>query len=92
MKFVECPHCEGSGKLPDNKWMGEFIRTRREKAKVSLRTMATKMGITPAYLSDLERNRRHWPATRVQQFTNIILGYEGDRWKQKSNSRVIREP
>ena len=40
---------------------GSFIETRRKQKQISIRKMAEMLGITPAYLSDIEKNRRYAP-------------------------------
>lgn len=37
---------------------GENLRRHRKAAGLSLRELATKLGISPAYLSDIERGNR----------------------------------
>lgn len=37
---------------------GAFLRWLRERAGISLREMARRLKLSPAYLSDVERNRR----------------------------------
>lgn len=34
---------------------GSFIETRRKQKQISIRKMAEMLGITPAYLSDIEK-------------------------------------
>lgn len=40
---------------------GEFIAEKRKGQGSSLRGMADELGITPAYLSDIEKSRRNPP-------------------------------
>ncbi len=44
--------------------VGKSIREERRNKKISLRGFATKLGISPAYLSDIERGNR-FPAFDV---------------------------
>lgn len=37
---------------------GPTLRTRRTKARISLRALAAYLGMSPSYLSDLELGRR----------------------------------
>lgn len=39
--------------------VGTAIRAERQAKKVSLRSFATKVGISPAYLSDIELGNRY---------------------------------
>ena len=41
------------------KTLGEYIRFLREKENISLRELAKKLEITPAFLSDVELGRRN---------------------------------
>lgn len=41
--------------------MSTILRTKREEMGVSLREMARRVGISAAYLSDIERERRTAP-------------------------------
>ena len=53
MAYCEhCDHCNAD--IID----GDFLRGRRLGMNVSLRRAAADIGITPSYLSDIERNRR----------------------------------
>lgn len=52
----------------DHAAAGAEMRSKREKAKLSLRSIATKLGVSPAYLSDLELGRRAWTEERAQAF------------------------
>ncbi len=36
---------------------GSFIETRRKQKQINIRKMAEMLGITPAYLSNIEKNR-----------------------------------
>ena len=40
---------------------GEYIAGKRKARDISLRQMAENLGITPAYLSDIEKSRRNPP-------------------------------
>lgn len=44
----------------DHAKAGNLIRQLRKKHKVSLRSLATKMGKSAPYISDLELGRRNW--------------------------------
>ena len=61
-------------KVIDNIQTGEKARMLRIKNKISLRTMATKMGISAMYLSDLERGNRNWSYTIAGIFVRVLTG------------------
>ncbi len=61
-----CPQCSGSGRAFDDVLTGAQLRQLRTCRKVSLRSMATVLKITPSYLSDLELGRRRWSLDKVR--------------------------
>lgn len=44
-----------------NKRFGDFVREKRLEKKINLRKLAEIIGIVPAYMSDIENNRRYPP-------------------------------
>lgn len=48
----------------DNVETGKEFRRQRERAGISLNSVAKKAGVSAAYLSDLERGRRNWTAKK----------------------------
>lgn len=44
-----------------DKTFGECIRKRREELGISVRALAEKLGMSPVYLSDIERGNRNAP-------------------------------
>ena len=67
-----CPRCGGTGRLPDDRVMGAQMRERRQRAGLSLRALAKRLGLTASYLSDLERGRRHWSAKNVKRYADAL--------------------
>jgi ribosome-binding protein aMBF1 (putative translation factor) len=57
---LECPRCGGSGRIANPAATGAMVRGAREKMGLTLREAARRMGISAAYLSDLERGNRAW--------------------------------
>jgi transcriptional regulator with XRE-family HTH domain len=43
----------------DNIRFGDFIKAKRMAAEITLRDMSERIGVSPAYLSDIENNRRY---------------------------------
>lgn len=68
----KCSHCGGTGKVRDPFLFGEHMRIIREKSGKSLRDTATAMGITPPYLSDMERGHRAFTDEMVKKFSSAI--------------------
>ncbi len=52
---------------------GEFIAGKRKAIGLSLRGMADDLGITAAYLSDIEKSRRNPPDKEVLEKIAVIL-------------------
>lgn len=46
----------------NNNKFGEFIAERRKNEKISLRTMAELLELSPSYWSDIEKGRRNPPS------------------------------
>lgn len=47
-----CPHC------PASRSLGETIRAARQRQGITLRGLAKRLELSPAYLSDIEHDRR----------------------------------
>jgi len=47
------------------------MRHMREKAGISLRDAADKMGVSAAYLSDMERGNRAFSSDRIRQLEEV---------------------
>lgn len=62
MKNKPCPHCNGTGKVPDDAAIGKRLRALRLSKNVTLREMARRLGVSVMWLSDLERGKRYWKA------------------------------
>jgi cytoskeletal protein RodZ len=57
----------------DQKTTASRARRLRLQSKVSLREVAKRMKISPAYLSDLERGNRNWSDALCQVFVSAVL-------------------
>ena len=51
---------------------GENARKFRKEQGLSLKAVASRMGITSAYLSDLERGRRNWNEKIIIEFCRAM--------------------
>ncbi len=58
--------------MPDYRELGANLRTLREKAGLSLRKVADRLGVSVPYLSDLERGRRNWTEERRDAFLKAL--------------------
>lgn len=59
---------------------GDFIAQKREGKKITLREMAKKLGITPPYLSDVEKDRRNpFDLDKLDLLASILLLSEEEK-------------
>lgn len=63
-----CPKCGGEVLVID----GDGLRKQREARGISLRRVACRLGISGAYLSDLERGNRQWSGKLTKRFLFAI--------------------
>ena len=59
MRTTPCVHCDGFGKV--ERINPAWLRFMRERAGITLRAMAKRMGYSPCFVSDVERGRRAVP-------------------------------
>lgn len=53
---------------------GEFLIKKREERQITLRGMAEKLGISPTFLSDIEKDRRNPPEMdKLEQISTILV-------------------
>ncbi len=64
-----CRHCEGSGRSSDidHQRVGLWIQGYRRRALLTLREVASRIGCSASYLSDLEHGRRNWNEERFNK-------------------------
>lgn len=55
-----------------NSAFGEYVRQRREAIGKTLRGLAGEIGISPAYLSDIEKGNRSAPQNYLEKFTSAL--------------------
>ena len=60
------------------KKFGDTIRDMREAQKLGLRTAAERLGISPAYLSRIERGRENPPRPELIRRIAALLGGDAD--------------
>lgn len=65
-KFLTIP-CSTCG-APRKRVNGAWLREQREKAGLSLRDMGKKIGLSAAYLCDIEWNRRNCPEKALKVY------------------------
>lgn len=69
---IKCPTCSGKGHIPDGWRMGEILRAERKAAWVTAKALAAQMGISPAYLCDMEWGRREISPAKVSQYRQAL--------------------
>jgi transcriptional regulator with XRE-family HTH domain len=52
--------------------LGELVKTKRLALKLSLRDLGNSLGVTPAYVADIEANRRQ-PSVELRQKISAVL-------------------
>jgi transcriptional regulator with XRE-family HTH domain len=57
---------------------GAFIRRKREAKEIGLREMAKKIGVSPTYLSKVERDEFPPPAEDKVRKIAAIIGHDAD--------------
>ena len=75
-KTEDCHYCGGSGRQPaeDSRLT---LRAAREKAGISLRTLSAAMGISLAYLSDIELGNRKLSGRIATLYTEKLHALSG---------------
>ncbi|NLK21044.1 MAG: helix-turn-helix transcriptional regulator [Epulopiscium sp.] len=59
---------------------GDFITQKREEKKITLREMAKRLGITPPYLSDVEKDRRNpFDLGKLELLSSILMLSEDEK-------------
>ena len=59
---------------------GKFITSKRKSLGMTLRGMASELGIAPAYLSDIEKGRRYPPdMDKLKQMAEILKLTEDEK-------------
>lgn len=64
----KCQACLGTGREQDPKETGAKMRKAREKSGQDVKSVAGRMKISTAYLSDLERGNRRWTLAIMESF------------------------
>ena len=65
-------------KISNRDKFGTFVRNRRTELGITLRDMAEKLGISPAYLSDIEKGNRKAPLDHLEQLAALLCVEESE--------------
>lgn len=71
-KTKSCPRCSGTGQVQDDAALGAELRQLRVAACVSLWQVASQMGFSVSYISDLEHGRKAWTITKIEHYRRSI--------------------
>lgn len=58
--------------------LGAFIKTRRTELGLSQRKLAMRVGVSPSYLSQIEKGTRKWPQKYIGAIARELQVSEGD--------------
>jgi predicted transcriptional regulator len=67
-----CPKCNGTGKIQDDVLVGKALRKERTEMGLHLREVARRMGLSAAYVSDLEKGRRIWRGELIARYRKAV--------------------
>lgn len=56
----------------DHHSTGRMMREYREHHGISIREVARRMGLSAAYVSDLERGRRNWKLANAERYQQAV--------------------
>lgn len=73
MTEISCPHCRGSGRIPDMAALGASMRKRRHLFRVSLDAMAAALGVNRATVSKWESGVLPWKQQRLEQYEAVLV-------------------
>ena len=92
---MKCPHCNGYGEVDPPKVLARKLRAERNDAGVPLRAVGAVLGLSAAYLSDIELGRRNVTAKRAGEIraagvaAEVYLGTSGMRPQMKYADRRL---
>lgn len=70
--YLKCPKCYGSGRIKDPVAQGQMMRAMRKATGKGLRETAALMGVSAAYVSDLELGRRAWNESITKRYKEAV--------------------
>lgn len=69
-----CPHCDGTGRVLDERAIGALMRSVRESKQLSLRKLALRLKWSATYVSDLERGHKLWTTAKQNRYLRALNG------------------
>ena len=67
-----CQRCGDSGQIEDDHDIGAKMRSLREENGVTAREMARRLGLSAAYICDLELGRRRWNPSMEISYETLL--------------------
>lgn len=71
MKTPKCKRCGGTGIEPDQPKIASDMREKRLALGLTLATLSQHLGISAAFLSDMEHGKRAWSPERVSAIQQL---------------------
>lgn len=72
---THCPHCEGTGRVPDWAAIGKLWRKSRRDRDLTQGQIAKALGVSVAYISMLEKGKKPWPARMEFRYLAALKAY-----------------
>lgn len=77
--LVKCEYCMGSGETQDAHEVGAEMRRHRLARGLTMRDFAKALGISHAYLCQLENGTRRWRLAMVELYASKLETKKGKR-------------
>jgi|GEM_PF-3051637 len=73
---------------------GEYARVKREKQRISLRSLAGSLGLSAPYVSDIERGNRNPPERKTIVEWAKVIGEDPDMFARRAelDRRIVEVP
>ena len=91
MRIIAQLVIKGNHMEQDTSGFGKFIECKRKESKITLRAMALKLNIAPAYLSDIEKGRRYPPERLFDDLSKILQLSRDERLEMLDLAASARE-
>lgn len=70
---MKCPHCDGSGEMPDDKvTIGEMILMHRKARDMTQADLAPLVGLSRPQVANIEGGRTDLPVSRLMLFAKAL--------------------
>jgi DNA-binding Xre family transcriptional regulator len=70
---MQCPHCEGTGRMVmERATFGDMIMARRKAARLTQDELSKKVGLSRAQVANVEGGRSDIPLKTLQRFAEAL--------------------